>query len=107
MSRFVFGLFILLNLAACEETPDYDYKTITGDSTYGDWKKNRQQAMASVQAEYETFVKSECRRAISNGWSLHQVKNPGVLNCEQTPDGHHCRKKDVELECRQISEFFP
>ena len=107
MKPYLIGLMLSLNLSACEDTPDYDYKTIIGNSAYGDWKSSREQALTSVPAEYQAYLKNECRRAISNGWSLSQVKNQGTLNCEETTEGFHCRKKDVELECRQISEFFP
>ncbi|MCI0653426.1 MAG: hypothetical protein L0Y38_05405 [Methylococcaceae bacterium] len=99
----------LLGLASCDfgGSPDYEYQTIVGNSPYSDWKNSRNQAMAAAQAEFGAFAKSECRRAISNGWSLSRVREEGEMNCEQTKEGIHCRKKKVELECRQVGEFFP
>ncbi|MGR9105776.1 MAG: hypothetical protein ACU843_02495 [Gammaproteobacteria bacterium] len=108
--RYVVVILILLTgLVACDfgGAPDYEYRSITADSPYSDWKKDQGRAMESARRELEAFTKSECRRAISNGWSLSRVKNEGEMNCETTPEGHHCRKKHVELECRQVSEFFP
>jgi hypothetical protein len=109
ITRIVLKFLLLVGLMSCElgGSPDYDYKTIIGDSPYGAWKQDRAQAMESARSGFESFAKSECRRAIANGWSLFEVKNEGVMNCERTPEGHHCRKKGVELECREISEFFP
>ncbi len=109
MKRFGITLLLSASLVSCDfgGSPDYQYRTITGDSPYSDWKQSRSLAMELVQTEFEAFVKDECRRAIGNGWARHQVKNEGVMNCEQTTEGHHCRKKNVELECRQVSEFFP
>jgi hypothetical protein len=104
-----FFTLLLLGPVSCDFSgaPDYDYKTIVGDSPYSDWRKDVRHAMKQARAEFGAFAKSECRRAISNGWSLHQVRSEGVMNCEQTREGHHCRKKNVELECQQIADFFP
>ncbi|MGH8474441.1 MAG: hypothetical protein ACRERS_10405 [Methylococcales bacterium] len=109
MKKNVVSLLLLVSLMSCDfrDSPDYEYKTIVGDSPYSNWNENRDHAMRSAQVEFGAFAKSECRRLISNGWSLHRVRDEGVMNCEQTSEGHHCRKKNVELECRQVSEFFP
>jgi hypothetical protein len=103
------AVLLLFGLVSCDfgGAPDYEYRTITRNSPYSDWTKDRYQAMGAARAEFQTFMKDECRRAISNGWSLSRVKREGEMNCEQTKEGHHCRKKNVELECRQVSEFFP
>jgi hypothetical protein len=109
LKHFAFTVLMAASLMSCDfgRAPDYQYRTITGDTAYSDWKQSRGEAMELVQAEFDAFVKNECRRAIANGWALHQVTNEGAMNCEQTPEGYHCRKKNVEVECRQISEFFP
>lgn len=109
MKKVVFVWVTLVSLVSCDvsDRPDYQYKTIVGDSSYSDWKDGRAEAIEAAHAEFEGYTKSICRRAISNGWSLFKLKNEGVMNCERTPEGHHCRKKNVELECRQVSEFFP
>ena len=109
MKKLIGALLFSIGLASCDfsESPDYEHQTIVGTSPYSNWKANPEQAMELAEAELEAFAKSECRRAISNGWSLGEVISEGVMNCEKTPEGHHCRKKNVELECRRINEFFP
>lgn len=104
----VIGL-TLASLASCDsgDPTDYEYRTIVVNSPYSGWKSSREPAVAAAQAEFSAFARSECRHTITNGWSLFGVKQDGEINCEQTREGHHCRKKNVELECRQISEFFP
>ena len=109
MKTLIGALLLSIVLVACDfnGSPDYERQTIVANSPYSNWKSNPSQAMALARTEFAAFTKSECRRAISNGWSLDAVKSEGVMNCEQTPEGHHCRKKNVELECRRVNEFFP
>jgi hypothetical protein len=106
--RALISLFLLsLFSYGCGGEPDYQYQTIVVDSTYSDWSDERTLAVEKAESEFAAFAKHECRRAISNGWSLHRVINEGTMNCERTSEGHHCRKKNAEIECRQVSEFFP
>lgn len=97
---------VLVILASCKPPnadPKYNYQTIKRTLPYTDWKKD--QASAEKKAKYETdfYAKDACRR-IAYGWVLYKTKNPGVMDCEETGEGHHCRLKDIELECRQITE---
>ena len=109
MNKSCLAFVSLLGLSACDlgGTPDYDRRVITGNSVYSDWKVTRSEAQQAAHTDLERYAKNECRRAISNGWSLEKIRNHGEMNCEQTDNGNHCRKKNVELECMQIAEFFP
>lgn len=109
MKKSCLAFVLLLGLLACDlgGTPDYDHRVITGNSVYSDWKATRSEAQQAAHAELERYAKNECRRVISNGWSLEKIRSHGEMNCEQTDNGNHCRKKNVELECIQIAEFFP
>ncbi len=63
--------------------------------------------MAQADNELENYAKGACRRTIRSGWSLADIEDPGRPECETTAQGYHCRKKDVVLICRRVSEFFP
>jgi len=63
--------------------------------------------MEQAKAELNKFSKGACRRTIRSGWSLANIENAGRPDCEATAQGHHCRKKEVILNCRRVSEFFP
>lgn len=109
MNKVVIVCLALFVIVSCDfnDPPDYEYKTIVGDSIYSDWKKERKEAIEAAYHEFERSKKNTCRQRISNGWALFKIKNEGVVNCEQTSEGHHCRLKNVEFECRRVSEFFP
>ncbi|MGR9107358.1 MAG: hypothetical protein ACU843_10565 [Gammaproteobacteria bacterium] len=110
MKKFLIGLFCLFLATACNKQsgpPQYNYKKITVTSIYTDFKKDKETAMQKAEAELEAFTKSACRDTIAKHWSLVEVKNKGEMNCEETPEGHHCRKKNIELECRQVIVGFP
>ncbi len=114
MKKLIFSiccLSLLFVLAACgkEEAraPQYQSKVIKLNSIYTNWKKDKESAMKKADSELARFTKSACRDRISAGWSLAAVVSEGEMNCEETQEGHHCRKKNVELKCEEIIEFFP
>ncbi len=99
-----------LVISACGKEggpPEYNYKTIQLTSIYTGFQKDTEAAMQKAESELEQFAKEACRETIANGWSLAEIKNKGEMNCEETPGGHHCRKKNIELECRQVIVAFP
>ncbi len=115
MKKVIFVLLCLM-LSACSEdkkgpaqAPEakYNYKTVKVDSIYTRWKKDKNDAMKRAETDIKKFVKSACRERIAKGWSLVKIKNTGTMECEQTDAGHHCRKSQMELECRQVIEEFP
>ena len=103
----IFCFFLVLSACDRDAPPDYTYKIIKGNSIYTDWTKDKNQAMEIANTHLATYAAGECRRALANGWSLSQIRSEGEMNCEATAEGHHCRRKNVELECRQVAEFFP
>ncbi len=110
--KIAFFSILCLFVSACSQgdTPaetKYNYKTVTVDSIYTNWKKDKKTAMEKAESELARFAKSSCRRQISAGWSIVQIKNKGVMECSESAEGHHCRKKDVELECREVIEGLP
>ncbi|MCI0654713.1 MAG: hypothetical protein L0Y39_09585 [Methylococcaceae bacterium] len=109
MKKLSFVVFCLIAASCGKESgpTQYNYKTIQVTSIYTDWKKDNQTAMQMAEAEFGPFSKSACRETIHPGWSLTEVTNKGELNCEQTPEGHHCRFKNVELKCQQVVAEFP
>ena len=109
MKKILTALYWVLVLNACDSNPppDYEYRTITGESSYTNWYPGRIKAMAKVDFELSAYAKNACRRAIRTGWSISKIEYEGEMNCEQSSKGHHCRKKDVVLVCRRVSEFFP
>ena len=105
-----FFVALCLFISACgNETAvtQYNHKTIKLSSTYSDWKKDKDTAIKIADSELVRFTKSACRNQIGRGWSLAEVKNQGEMNCDETSEGFHCRKKNVELVCRQVIEGFP
>ena len=105
-------LALCLAAASCgkESGPaqtQYNYKTITVTSVYANWKKDQDAAAQRAEKELGPFTSSACRDTIAKGWSLSEVINKGELNCEETPEGHHCRKKNVVLKCQQVIAEFP
>ncbi|GEM_PF-1054420 len=114
MKKIIFVVFCLL-ISACGEDKkssapaqaSYNYKTIKVDSIYTRWKKDKNDAMERAEKDIKKFVKSACRERIAKGWSLIKVKSTGAMECEETDSGHHCRKSQMELECRQVIEEFP
>jgi hypothetical protein len=106
MNRRLIG-FCLLSLIACSDETDYDYKLVKDDSIYSNLADNRQKAMAMAEKKLIPYAKSACRRLISNGWFLSEIKDSGEMNCAETAEGHICRKKNLVLECRRVAEFFP
>jgi len=109
MKKTLTAFCYLLVLNACDSNPppDYEYRTITGESSYTNWYPDKTKAMEKVHSELSAYAKNACRRAIRTGWSISKIEYAGEMNCEQSVKGHHCRKKDVVLVCRRISEFFP
>lgn len=85
----------------------YNYQSIKVTSIYTNFKKDQKTAEAKAEKELLQFIKSACRETIHKGWSLAEMINPGLMNCEQTKEGFHCRKKDVELKCQQVVSGFP
>ena len=114
MKKVMFVLFCLL-ISACSEDKKsaapaqakYNYKTIKVDSIFSRWKQDKNDAMAEAEKDIFKFVKSACRERIAKGWSLVDTKSTGAMECEQTGAGHHCRKSQMQLECRQVIEEFP
>lgn len=115
MKKLSIGIGFLL-VAACGSgggggggaaSTEYNYQTIQVTSIYTNWKKDQESAMQKADAEFGPFSKSACRDTIAKGWSLVEVVNPGEMNCEETPEGHHCRKKNAELKCQQVVSAFP
>lgn len=107
MNRRSIVFCLLSSLAACSDEIDYDYKIVKDDSIYSNFADDPQKAMAMAEQKMIPYAKSACRRLISNGWSLSKIKDHGEMNCEETVEGHRCRKKNIVLECRQVAEFFP
>ncbi len=110
--KIVFFSVLCLLVAACSREdgptePKYNYKIVKVDSIYTNWKKDQKTAMEKAESELAQFAKSSCRRQISAGWSIVQIKNKGEMDCSESTEGHHCRKKNVELECREVIEGFP
>lgn len=100
----------MLALTACgseSKQAEYQRKSIKVVSIYTSFKKDSATAEKKAESGLERFARGACRQTLGGGWSLRSIKNRGVLNCEKTPEGHHCRKKEVELECEQVVEFFP
>lgn len=85
----------------------YNYKTVKVDSIYTRWKPDKAEAMKKADASIKKFLKSACREWVAKGWSLVKVNNGGTMQCEQTDPGHHCRRVQIEIECRQVIEEFP
>lgn len=109
MKKLLIGISCLAISACGKESgpPQYNYKTIQVTSIYTDFQKDKETAMKKAESELQIFAKEACRQNIAKGWSLVEIKNPGEMNCEETPEGHHCRKKNIELECRQVIVGFP
>ncbi|MGH8474976.1 MAG: hypothetical protein ACRER2_04270 [Methylococcales bacterium] len=110
MKRISFVVFCLI-LSSCGKEQSgpaqYKYQTIQVTSIYTNFKKYQKTAEQKAEQELVQFNKSACRDTIHKGWSLAEVINPGEMNCEQTPEGFHCRKKNVELKCQQVVSEFP
>ncbi|MGH8556554.1 MAG: hypothetical protein ACRESZ_03645 [Methylococcales bacterium] len=109
MKKLSFVVFCLI-AASCgkENAPaQYNYKTIQVTSIYTNWKKDKETAMQKAEAEFGPFSKAACRNTIATGWSLTEVTDKGEMNCEETPEGHHCRIKNAELKCQQVIAEFP
>ena len=105
MKKIIAVCFLVI-LSSCrppDAEPKYNYKSIKTTFPYTDWKKDLASAQKKVKEEFDFYSKDACRR-IAYGWTLHKVKKRGAEDCEETQDGHHCRMKDVELECRQLSD---
>ena len=102
-------LVFLAHVYACDTNsePDYEYRKIKIESLFSEWQPNKFDAMVQAKAELSEFAKGACRRKIRSGWSLSNIENVGLPDCEVTAKGHHCRKKEVILNCRRVSEFFP
>ncbi|MGH8550609.1 MAG: hypothetical protein ACRERU_18805 [Methylococcales bacterium] len=109
MKKLLIGVSCLLIAACGKESgpPQYNYKTIQVTSIYTDFKKDQETAMRNAESELERFAKEACRETIATGWSMVEIKNKGEMSCEEIKEGHHCRKKNVELECRQVVAEFP
>lgn len=109
MKKILIGVSCLLIAACGKESgpPQYNYKTVNVTSIYTDAQKDKGTAMKKAESELERFVKEACRESIAKGWSLVEVKNKGEMSCEEIKEGHHCRKKNVVLECRQVVSDFP
>ena len=108
MKILIFSFCCLLVLFGCkppDAEPKYYFKTIKTDLPYTEFKKTMASAQKRVKYETDFYTKDACRR-IAYGWSLKKVKGPGQMDCEETPEGFHCRFKDVELECRQLTEKY-
>ena len=105
MKKIIFVCFLVV-LASCKPPlaePKYNYQTIKRELPYTDWKKDRASAEKKVKYEVNFYSKDACRR-IAYGWVLHKTKNPGVMECQESAEGHHCRFNKIELECRKITE---
>lgn len=109
MKKLIIGIFCVIAASCGKEgaQTQYNYKTIQVTSIYTNWKKDKETAMQKAEAELVPFTKSACRDNITPGWSLTEVKNKGEMNCEETPEGHHCRIKNMELKCEQVIAEFP
>ncbi len=109
MKKLLIGVSCLLITACGKESgpPQYNHKTIQWTSIYTNFKKDQETAMQRAETELDRFAKEACRETIYKGWSLVAIKNRGEMNCEETKEGHHCRKKNVELECQQVVTGFP
>lgn len=108
MKKLIFTCCCLLILFGCKPPnaePKYLNKTIKADFPYTDWKKSMASAKKRAKYEIDFYSKDSCRR-IAYGWSLKKIKTPGQMDCAETPEGFHCRMKDVELECRQLTEKY-
>ena len=109
MKKLATALCYLMVVNGCDTNapPDYEYRTITIESSYTNWHVDKSKAEEKAHAELSGYAKGVCRRAIRPDWSLSDIEYEGELNCELSSDGHHCRKKGVVLVCRRVSEFFP
>jgi len=98
MNRLIFACCCLLVLSACNqpyEAPRYEYKTKKPNiAPYTGWKKDKDTAMNEIVSKRESDAKVSCRH-IGVGWSLHEIKNQGEIECEETPNGHRCRNKNI------------
>lgn len=109
--RIIFIAVACLLVTACgkEKGPAetrYNEKTIKVTSIYTNWKKDEKSAMEKAEKELDHFTHSACRETIAKGWSLVEVISTGDMNCEETPEGHHCRKKNIELKCHEVIAEF-
>jgi len=108
MKKLLLSCCCLLALIGCKPPnaePKYLFKTIKADLPYTDWKKNMASAQKRVKYETDFYSKDACRR-IAYGWTLYKTKASGQMSCEETAEGFHCRIKDIELECRQLTEKY-
>lgn len=106
MRRLIVLCYCLLVLSACNQpydAPQYDVKTIKPKLIpYTAWKKDKDAAIKLATLEIDRNAKNSCR-SIDTGWSLKEVKSSGEMDCEETSVGHRCRRKNIELVCRQIN----
>ena len=108
MNKSIFLCVPLLIIAACK-SPDapekYRYQNQKADLPYTDFETDRATAERKANKELDFYVKDACRR-IGYGWALDKLENPGVMSCEETPEGHHCHMKNVAFVCRQRDDRF-
>lgn len=102
-----FGCLIFAYACDSDSEPDYEYRKIKIESLFSEWKQNQDDARAQADSELGGYAKGACRKNIRSGWSLADIEDLGQYECETTAQGHHCRRKDVVLICRRVSEFFP
>ncbi|MGH8475202.1 MAG: hypothetical protein ACRER2_05430 [Methylococcales bacterium] len=96
----------LIWLTACNSptAPEkYLYQNKKVDFPYTDFENDRATAEQTARKEVDAYAKADCRE-ISYGWALDKIDNPGQLSCEESPEGHHCRLKQVAFVCRQRDE---
>lgn len=105
MKKIVFVYCFLLVLSACiqpDSPPKYRYQTIKPDIIpYTSWLKSKEAAMKKATTEMDYYAKDGCK-SVGQGWRITEIKNTGEMECEETSEGHHCRRINVEVECRQI-----
>jgi hypothetical protein len=103
MNKMIVLCVPLLFAVGCK-SPDapekYRYQNKQMDLPYTDFKDDRAAAEKKAEQELQFYGRDACHE-MGYGWVLDKIENPGTMSCEETPEGHHCRKKQVALVCRQ------
>lgn len=97
----IWGFLFLLSACKSPNAPTkYIYQTKSTSLPYTDAKKDKASATKEAEEKLAYYAKDFCR-SMGYGWALNKVENRGELYCEETPEGHQCRKKNVVFDCRR------
>ena len=105
MKKFIVSCCCLLVLSACNQpndAPKYATETVElKNILYTDWRKTKDAAIKQATNEMKQDAKAQCRR-IDASWYLKEISKPGEMECEETSDGHRCKRVNVEMVCNAL-----